>query len=130
MSPFKNISFYPVLSLKEIKYFENDSLYYHYNHETLRVKPEKKRSGLTRKQSCATVSRSGKTGISDLNFQEANHMSLISRILIAAGILALDSVLFFLPLCAIFLAYVLLVNPPWFRSFLNGLDQIPGKPSP
>ena len=50
-------------------------------------------------------------------------MPLILRILIAAGILALDGALFFLPLCAIFLAYVLLVNPPWFRDFLNGLDR-------
>jgi hypothetical protein len=48
-------------------------------------------------------------------------MPLIYRILIAAGILLLDGILFFLPLTAVFLAYVILVNPTWFRSFLNGL---------
>jgi hypothetical protein len=50
-------------------------------------------------------------------------MPLIYRILIAAGILLLDGIVFFLPLTAIFLAYIVLVNPPWFRSFLNGLDS-------
>lgn len=48
-------------------------------------------------------------------------MPLTYRILIAAGVLLLDSILFFLPLSAIFLAYVILANPPWFRSFLDGL---------
>jgi len=50
-------------------------------------------------------------------------MPLTYRILIAAGILLLDGVLFFLPLSAVFLAYVILVNPPWFRGFLGGLDS-------
>ncbi len=49
-------------------------------------------------------------------------MPLFYRILIAAGILLLDGFLFFLPLSAIFLAYILLVNPPWFRNFLSTLD--------
>jgi len=49
-------------------------------------------------------------------------MPLVYRILIAAGILLLDGVLFFLPLSAVFLAYVILVNPPWFRRFLGGLE--------
>ena len=57
-------------------------------------------------------------------------MPLPYRILIAAGILILDGVLFFLPLCAIFLAYVLLVNPPWFRDFLKGLDRASREPGP
>ena len=57
-------------------------------------------------------------------------MSPLYRILIAAGILVLDGALFFLPLSAVFLAYVVLVNPPWFRNFLNGLDPIPREPGP
>ena len=46
-------------------------------------------------------------------------MGQTQRILLAAGILAVDIVIFFLPLTAIFLAYVLIVNPPWFRAFLD-----------
>lgn len=57
-------------------------------------------------------------------------MSITSRMLIAAGIIVLDGILFFLPLCAVFLAYVLLVNPPWFRGFLSDLDRISRKPQP
>ena len=58
-------------------------------------------------------------------------MPLTYRILIAAGILLLDGFLFFLPLTAIFLAYVILVNPPWFHSFLSGLDRAhPGSRRP
>lgn len=39
------------------------------------------------------------------------------------GIVAADSVAFVLPLTAIFLAYIIILNPPWFRDFLNGLDR-------
>ena len=46
-------------------------------------------------------------------------MPLSYRILIAAAVLIIDGVLFFLPLGAVFLAYVLVVNPPWFRRVLN-----------
>jgi hypothetical protein len=44
------------------------------------------------------------------------------RILIAAGILAVDLVIFFFPLTAVFLIYIVIYNPPWFREFLNGLN--------
>lgn len=57
-------------------------------------------------------------------------MPLKYRILLVAGILALDLALFFLPLCAFFLAYVILVNPPWFRDFLNGSARTSGEPEP
>ena len=50
-------------------------------------------------------------------------MSYPHRILLSAGILALDLVVFFLPLSAVFLVYVLLYNPPWFREFLNNLPR-------
>ena len=49
-------------------------------------------------------------------------MSMTNRILLSIGILALDLVVFFLPLTALFIIYILLYNPPWFREFLNNLD--------
>ena len=50
-------------------------------------------------------------------------MDLTKRILLAIAILAIDAACFFLPLTAIFLAYVLIINPPWFRQFINRLDS-------
>jgi hypothetical protein len=49
-------------------------------------------------------------------------MSLTNRILLAAAILLLDLVVFFFPLTAAFLAYIIIFNPPWFREFINHLD--------
>lgn len=49
-------------------------------------------------------------------------MSMTRRVLLAAGILLLDLAVFFLPLSAIFLAYIVIANPAWFRDFLNHLD--------
>lgn len=48
---------------------------------------------------------------------------MTQRILLAVAILAIDLLLFFLPLSAIFLAYVLIANPPWFRDYLNNLNR-------
>ena len=45
-------------------------------------------------------------------------MGKTQRIMLAIGIVVADSVLFFFPLGAVFLAYVLIANPPWFRQFL------------
>jgi hypothetical protein len=50
-------------------------------------------------------------------------MEMSKRIALAAGVLVVDLGIFFLPLTAIFLIYILLVNPPWFRDFLNNLDK-------
>jgi hypothetical protein len=50
-------------------------------------------------------------------------MGITSRVLLAAGIVCLDLVVFFVPLTALFLGYILLFNPPWFREFLNVLDH-------
>ena len=44
------------------------------------------------------------------------------RILICVIIIVLDLAVFFLPLSAIFLVYIILQNPPWFRDFLQQLD--------
>jgi hypothetical protein len=48
-------------------------------------------------------------------------MSFNQRILVCIGIILIDLVVFFLPLTALFLAYIVLYNPPWFREFLQRL---------
>ena len=50
-------------------------------------------------------------------------MTIRNRILLGIGILLVDLVVFFLPLTAIFLIYIVIYNPLWFRKFLNGLDE-------
>ncbi len=50
-------------------------------------------------------------------------MSKKQRILICVVILLLDLAVFFLPLTAIFLVYIIWENPPWFREFLQNLDH-------
>ena len=50
-------------------------------------------------------------------------MSITHRILICIGILLLDLTVFFLPLSALFLVYILLVNPSWFRQYLQKIAQ-------
>ena len=46
-------------------------------------------------------------------------MPKTQRIALAVAIVLLDSLVFFLPLGAVFLAYVLIANPPWFRRVLD-----------
>ncbi len=46
-------------------------------------------------------------------------MGINQRIALAVAVLILDLVVFFLPLSALFLGYILIVNPPWFRQFLE-----------
>lgn len=50
-------------------------------------------------------------------------MNQTQRLLLAVGIVVVDAVAFVVPLAALFLAYVVVVNPPWFRDFVNGLDR-------
>ena len=50
-------------------------------------------------------------------------MSLQKRILLASGIMLLDLVIFFLPLTAFFLVYVIIYNPPWVKEFFEALDK-------
>lgn len=54
---------------------------------------------------------------------EIRAMTLTQRILISLGILLVDFVFFFVPLTALFLAYIVLFNPPWFRDFLYGAGE-------
>ncbi|UCH21380.1 MAG: hypothetical protein JSU83_23250 [Deltaproteobacteria bacterium] len=49
-------------------------------------------------------------------------MNKTQRLLLSLGILLIDLVVFFLPLTALFLIYILMYNPPWFREFLNNLN--------
>ena len=56
-------------------------------------------------------------------------MSMINRVLLALGLVAVDLAVFFVPLTAVFMAYILVYNPPWFREFLNTLDAGQGKSS-
>jgi hypothetical protein len=48
------------------------------------------------------------------------------RIVLALLVLAVDAALFYLPLTALFMAYILVWNPPWFRDFLNNLEKTDG----
>jgi hypothetical protein len=50
-------------------------------------------------------------------------MTITQRLLLAVGILLVDLLIFFLPLTAFFLIYILMYNPSWFRDFLNSLDH-------
>jgi hypothetical protein len=43
-------------------------------------------------------------------------------LVLALVIVIVDWAVFFLPLSALFIAYVITTNPPWVRSFLDGLD--------
>lgn len=54
-------------------------------------------------------------------------MNMVNRVLLALGVVVLDLVVFFVPLTAVFLAYILIYNPPWFREFLNTLDRGTGE---
>jgi hypothetical protein len=49
-------------------------------------------------------------------------MKMTHRVLLALGVIAVDLVVFLLPLTALFLAYILVYNPPWFRELINSLD--------
>ena len=46
-------------------------------------------------------------------------MPMKYRILLAVAAVLLDTLVFFLPLGAVFLAYLLVANPAWFREFLE-----------
>jgi len=50
-------------------------------------------------------------------------MSFTQRVLLSIGILLIDLIVFFLPLTALFLVYIILTNPAWFREFLQDLNQ-------
>jgi hypothetical protein len=43
--------------------------------------------------------------------------------LIAIGLIALDLALFVVPIVPFLVAYVLVVRPPWFKDFVDGLYE-------
>jgi hypothetical protein len=49
-------------------------------------------------------------------------MNMTKRIILATGIILIDLIMFYLPLTALFLGYILIFNPPWFRDFLNNMN--------
>jgi hypothetical protein len=49
-------------------------------------------------------------------------MNTTNRILLSVAILLVDLGVFFVPLTAFFLIYILMFNPAWFREFLDRLD--------
>lgn len=53
---------------------------------------------------------------------KVSKMTTVQRLFLAAGILLVDMVIFFFPLSAVFLAYVILFNPPWVKRFLSRLE--------
>ncbi len=50
-------------------------------------------------------------------------MTMTKRILLSIGIMLVDLAVFALPLTALFLIYILIVNPPTFRDFLSRLNE-------
>ena len=54
-------------------------------------------------------------------------MSQSSRLILALLIVLVDWAVFFLPLAALFIAYVIVTNPPGVRDFLNRLDAGSGQ---
>ena len=61
-----------------------------------------------------------------LIIEERPIMSMKKRILLSLGIMIVDLGVFFLPLTAVFLVYIVIYNPAWFREFLDGLDRRSG----
>jgi hypothetical protein len=54
-------------------------------------------------------------------------VSQSSRLILALVIVLVDWAVFFVPLSALFIAYVIVTNPPAVREFLNRLDAGPGR---
>lgn len=50
-------------------------------------------------------------------------MEMWKRTLLASAILLVDTAVFFVPLTALLVAYILLFNPPWVLPFLEGLER-------
>lgn len=56
-------------------------------------------------------------------------MSFAARASFAVVVLTVDSVTFFLPLCALVFAIVLLTRPPWFKRMVDAIyaDLMPAE---
>jgi hypothetical protein len=54
-------------------------------------------------------------------------MKMWKRLLLVVVLLALHYLLIFLPLAELFIVYIILANPRWFRKFLDNLDKPEGE---
>ena len=54
-------------------------------------------------------------------------MKMWKRILLCMGLLVLHYVLIFFPLAEMFVVYIIIFNPRWFRNFLDNLNQPAGE---
>lgn len=54
-------------------------------------------------------------------------MNIGYRLLICLGIVVLHFAAFAVPVAELFMIYVILFNPRWFRNFLNGTAGSPEK---
>ena len=55
-------------------------------------------------------------------------MGITQRLVLGIAIVMLDAVIFFVPLGSLFIAYVIITNPPWVRAFLDRLDEPSTRP--
>ena len=58
-----------------------------------------------------------------IGYDKSLPMTKQKKLLLAFGIIMFDLATFFLPLAALFLAYVIVYNPPWVKDFLNRLES-------
>ncbi|MDH3638752.1 MAG: hypothetical protein OES09_09850 [Gammaproteobacteria bacterium] len=47
--------------------------------------------------------------------------SLSGRLILAIGIVLVDLLVFVIPITGLFVAYILLARPPWFRYWVDNL---------
>lgn len=48
-------------------------------------------------------------------------MGIVRRLGYAISIVVIDFIVFFVPLAAVLLAYVIIFRPPWFRDAVDGV---------
>jgi hypothetical protein len=54
-------------------------------------------------------------------------MKIWMRILLVVGLLVIHYIFFFLPLAELFIVYIILFNPRWFRKFLDNMNKCSGE---
>lgn len=50
---------------------------------------------------------------------------MTERLLFAGAIVLIDAVVFVVPVAGLFVAYVIMVRPPWFRNWVEALYARP-----
>ncbi len=54
-------------------------------------------------------------------------MKIWKRVLLVVGLLVIHYLFFFLPLAELFIIYIILFNPRWFRKFLHNMSKTAGQ---